>query len=174
MFKKLAMNLGLKWLGAQAREIAEGKKGPEAQSFYLSLVGKKRAIGIILALTTAALLGAHQTGAAEFVTGPLALLALSLGFADANWRALPDLDSAWLRIARAHAFDVAAVMGLVSAALTQCNATLVYYLSRVHLDCHSATLIVAGLSAVLAQLGINAEAQAARPPAVITVVPAST
>lgn len=165
MFKAIAMKLGLRWLGSFCREVADGKKGPGPQRLYVSLIGKKRVIGLLLALLTAGLIGAGQVAAAAFVTGPLAAIFVAAGFADDRWRQIPKLDSPWLRLARAHAFDIAAVFAIVSAALTTCQPRVAAYLAAVHLTCQGGSAILAGFSAVLAQLGINAEAQAATPPA---------
>ena len=165
MMQRIAMNLGLRWLGKQAREIAEGKKGPAAQRAYLWLIGKKRAIGTVLALLTVGLMGAGQSVAAQFITGTLSAAFLSLGAIDANWRDIPKLDSAWLRFLRDHAMDVSAVLAIATAALSQCSPALQANLLRIGITCDQGTMILAALTAILAHLGISAEAQSSRPPA---------
>lgn len=165
MIKRLAMKLGLRWLGTQCREIAEGKQGPGPQKAYLWLIGKKRPIGLFLGCVTAALVALDQNTAVEFVTGTLAAAFLSGGFIDANWREVPKLDSVWLRILREHAMDVSALLGALSLAFAQCVPSTVALLSRLHLTCEQATAALVVLSAVLAHLGVSATAQASAPPA---------
>ena len=97
MIKSLLMRLGLRWLGTQCREMAEGKQGPALQKAYLWMIGKKRIIGGVFAVVTVALAAAGQPELAAILTGTVAAVFTSAGFIDANWREEPRLDSAWLR-----------------------------------------------------------------------------
>lgn len=166
MFKKVAMNLGLRWLGGQAREIAEGKQGPGAQKIYLWFVGKKRPIGVILLLYSIWAVAAGYPGAAVFVGGPLAALFLSLGFIDKNWREVPRYDSPWLRFLRQYALDIAGLMAALTATVSQCDPWLLTHLPS-GITCDHLVRALAGVSAVFVHLGISAEAQISQPPVLI-------
>lgn len=164
MFKKVAMNLGLRWAGKQAREIAEGKQGPKAQAVYLWFQGKKRFIGGALGFITVALVGAGKADVAVFITGPLAALFLSIGFIDANWRDAPKFDSTWLRLLRAHAIDVSALLAAATLAATQCTPEFAAAIPF-GITCQQLATGLGSITAVLAHLGLSAEAQSATPPA---------
>lgn len=165
MFNKIAMKLGLRWLGARAREIAEGKKGPTLQKMYIGMIGRKRLWGAILALASVALVAVDKADAAMLITGPIALGLLSIGAIDANWRSIPKLDSPWYTFCRNHAADIAALLAAAAASASQCGPELAAKIPF-GITCGQLTAALTALSAMFAHVFLSAEALASKPPAI--------
>ena len=75
------------FLGREANKIAEGKRGPRAQSFYWFVAGKKRLTALVLGgvAVLAAQLGPEGEVVASVVASVAGVL-LTLGFLDKDWR----------------------------------------------------------------------------------------
>lgn len=164
MLQKLALKLGLSYLGRLARSIAEGGQGPTAQKWYIALIGKKRMIGFVLGCLVAAMIALGEPTAVDFVVGSLAAVFISLGLLDKDWRDAPWPDTKWLVFLRSHAMDVSAILAFVAAAFSECSARLASIMATVHLTCENGTVVMVVVAAVLAHLGIQAQVKAAEPP----------
>jgi hypothetical protein len=170
MIRRLGLRLLLSAIGREIRAVAEGKRGPGQQRIYLALQGRKRLIGLLLACVAAALAQAGSAfGEPGLVTagagvGVLAGVLVSAGLVDADWRTAPPEDGRLTRLLRDHSADVAALLAGAAALLQACDADVAGLLAQAHMTCGQAQGLLVALGAVLAQLGLQAEARMAAPP----------
>jgi len=94
LIRKLVRSVGIKWITGQVRGAAEGKLGPKWQAVYWWLAGRKRTISTFIAVAAAVAAGAGYVTAAEILAS-VAVVGMSLGFVDANWRS--DESDDWLK-----------------------------------------------------------------------------
>lgn len=158
---KIALALGIKWLLAQVRAVAEGKYGPGAQNAYLWTIGKKRwwsvAMGTITAVLAAFGLNEWAAGA-----GVVAGVLMSAGVLDSSWRApgAPDWlkQFAWYRWTEAHA-------EVVTGAFAFLLAPGGYFEVFCHGPrCDRFALVLLIIAAMGVHLGLLPAAWRARPP----------
>ena len=164
MIRKIALKLGLAWLGSWIRGVAEGKQGTRLQAWYLALQGLKTWTGLILGAATAVMVYLTEPVLLDWVTGTLAALLLSAGLLDKAWRTPPVkvTESKAYRYAREHALDIGAAITVASSYLIACDDQIAGYLLRVGLTCAGGIRILGCVGAVLAWLGL--EATSAEPP----------
>lgn len=163
MTRWLIKKAGLHALGNLLRGVAEGDYGPKWQAFYLSLAGRKRAIGFAFLLVCTIGTALHgDPGTTEFITGSLAGVFIAAGALDKDWRTVPaEISSSRLvRLAHEHRGDIAGAATAALAALAGCQPELAALLARVHawswvLTCSQAYVSVVVMVAVLSQLGID-------------------
>jgi hypothetical protein len=85
LIRKLVRVVGVRWLTGQIRAAAEGKLGPKWQGLYWWLAGRKRTISTFIAVAAAVVGGMGYVTAAEILAAT-AVVGMSLGFVDSNWR----------------------------------------------------------------------------------------
>lgn len=123
LFGKAGKWLGVKFIQAKMREIAEGKWGPQWQATYEWTIGKKTVWGFILLVLT---LSAGYLGDQKLVTwfGTAGTTLVLLGLTDKSWRGeTPDwfLNSKFYQFLGAHGADIGTLLFFVSMKLDACN-----------------------------------------------------
>ncbi len=94
LIRKLIKSIGMKWLTGQVRQAAEGKLGPVWHKVYWNLAGNKRLISFFLGIGAAVALSLGEVQLGVWIGGA-AVVGMSLGFVDDDWRTEAQED--WVR-----------------------------------------------------------------------------
>lgn len=167
MVNAFIRTIGGKWLTSQFRAAAEGLLGPLPQRVVLFGRGHMTEVSFLLGCILVPILLATGNEAAAAWVAMLAGAGVSVGLVRKNWRedVPPEvLTSRWYGWLKSHAGDVAGVFGVASLAVQTCEPSTVDLLSRLHLTCNGASLILICVAAVWTHLGLSAAARLAPPP----------
>jgi hypothetical protein len=150
LIRKLVMSMGMKWLTAQVRAVAEGKHGPRWQALYWKTAGLKRATGLLLDVAAGAAALLDQPVAATAL-GSAGTFLIALGFVDANWRDMSDSD--WLKDSAVWKF-LAHNSPTITAGLTAATVWLQGTSCTLGEHCALAASATMLLGAMLVQIGV--------------------
>jgi len=93
LIRSLVRKVGVRWFTSQVRAAAEGKLGEGWSNFYWGLVGHKTELSFFFGLAAAVAAAAGYPYIGEGIAF-VAMLGVTLGFADAKWRTTAEDD--WL------------------------------------------------------------------------------
>lgn len=173
MLRFLLKTFGAGFLGRYIRACAEGKNGPWLKALYWNAVGKKTWIGLALAAACVVGVALDQPGIETFLLGGFGGALVASGLVDKDWRkTVPsELKNSWLyAFLRNAAPDVATALAYYAVMLQVCAPSDAELLAKVGLTCITGQKVLGATSALLAFLGLKAEARVAEPPSPLAPV----